>query len=52
LAQRLTQWLADPSHRRAIGARQRAAVADGEAIAKRYVAVLSPWLREQGLFPA
>jgi 3-deoxy-D-manno-octulosonic-acid transferase len=52
LASRLREWLADPPRRRAVGARQRAALADGAAIANRYVTVLSPWLRAQGLSTA
>ncbi|HUI27211.1 MAG TPA: hypothetical protein VL403_14105, partial [Candidatus Kryptonia bacterium] len=44
LAERLTRWLADASERRRVLALQRQALPDGAAIAKRYVAALSPWL--------
>jgi 3-deoxy-D-manno-octulosonic-acid transferase len=45
LAERLRQWLGDDALRRNVIARQRAALPDAEAIAKQYLGVLSPWLR-------
>jgi 3-deoxy-D-manno-octulosonic-acid transferase len=52
LAARLSSWLSDPQRRRDAWERQCGALPDGQGIANRYVAVLSPWLREMGLKPA
>lgn len=44
LAQRLRDWLSDGARRRQLLARQRQTLPDGAAIARTYVAALSPWL--------
>ena len=41
---RLQEWLTDERGRQRILAQQRRALPDGEAIAKQYLTVLSPWL--------
>jgi len=44
LGRRLAEWLSDAAHRQRIAERQRCCLPDGAAIARRYVAALSPWL--------
>ncbi len=45
LSQRLRSWLTDDARRQQLLARQRRTLPDGAAIARMYVAALSPWLR-------
>jgi hypothetical protein len=40
----LAEWLSDAAERSRIVALQRRCLPDGDAIARRYVAALSPWL--------
>ncbi|MBI4517916.1 MAG: hypothetical protein HY699_19090 [Deltaproteobacteria bacterium] len=49
LGQRLLQWWSDPRRCARVLARQRSALPDGAAIARRYVNALSPWLERGGV---
>ena len=44
LGRRLAEWLSDAAQRQRVAERQRCCLPDGSAIARRYVAALSPWL--------
>ncbi|OFV89469.1 MAG: hypothetical protein A3J75_00045, partial [Acidobacteria bacterium RBG_16_68_9] len=49
LSARLHEWLGDEEHRRLVALAQRESLADGAAVASRYLAILAPWLQQCGI---